>query len=458
MRLLIIFLIGVSLLSIKHAEAQAINPRLSASEIQSFLPQTRSAFTFPSPYNTKGIRLTIPSDCNNADCVQYVGYSYWRNINNHVGTNILYAFITLRNNGGPTLFSYNKNTDVVTKVGPLFPLTNPFSSSTGEGWYFSAKVPHDLYIYRSVDTKFYRYDIITKNLETVLDIATRQDLFASNKYLWQMHSSDDDLVHAGTIRNNGDSRMLGCFVYNESTGRYSYYPTRGNLDECNLDASGRWLIILEDNDNRVIDLNTGTEETLRDEDGALGHLDMGYGYAVGADNYNPRINATVVLKFPLKENNPRVVHSNPDWNTAEANHVSHQNRKPGVPESQYACGSNLDSVSGRENEIVCFPLDGSGKEMAIAPVMGSISASGGRDSYSKAPKANLDITGEYVIWTTNTLGNRLDAYIAKVPKEKITGDTSSSIIRDLQEQINRLKEMIRLLIEAISRGQIVVRL
>src|SRR3989344_8494709 len=116
MRLLIIFLMSISFLAIGRGETRAITPRLLMSEIRNFIPVTRSVFTFPFPYNTKGIRLTIPSDCVNTDCVQYVGYSYWRNINNHTGSNILYAFITLRNNGGPTLFSYNKNTDIVTKV------------------------------------------------------------------------------------------------------------------------------------------------------------------------------------------------------------------------------------------------------------------------------------------------------------------------------------------------------
>ncbi len=31
--------------------------------------------------------------------------------------------------------------------------------------------------------------------------------------------------------------------------------------------------------------------------GGLGHLDMGYGYAVGADNYSAQPNATTLVKF-----------------------------------------------------------------------------------------------------------------------------------------------------------------
>ena len=173
--------------------------------------------------------------------------------------------------------------------------------------------------------------------------------------------------------------------------------------------------MLDGEDNRIIDIETGSEQVLLDKEGALGHLDMGYGYMVGADNYNPLPNATVLIKFPLTSlTRPvgTVVHINKDWQTAEVNHISHQNRQPGGPENQIACGSNADK-SG-ENNIVCFHLDGSMKKVSVAPVMTDLTASGGGDSYSKFPKGNLDITGEYFFWTSNSGGSRLDAYIVKV--------------------------------------------
>jgi hypothetical protein len=38
--------------------------------------------------------------------------------------------------------------------------------------------------------------------------------------------------------------------------------------------------------------------------------------------------------------------------------------------------------------------------------------------YQRRPKGNLDVTGDYFIWTTNlgSTGNRLDAFIVKIPK------------------------------------------
>src|SRR5262249_41931478 len=117
------------------------------AEIQTFLPE-RGAFKFPSPYFTQGVRVTNASDCGGADCAHSVGYSYWSNINNHVGSDTMLIFLGLARpqGGGPTLFSYNKNTGQVRNEGPLFSPDSSLSWATGEGWYFSATQPTILYV------------------------------------------------------------------------------------------------------------------------------------------------------------------------------------------------------------------------------------------------------------------------------------------------------------------------
>ena len=60
----------------------------------------RGVFTFPAPYLTQGIRLTNASDCvGGGDCVNPVGYSYWRNINNHVGSNTMLIVLGMDEEG-----------------------------------------------------------------------------------------------------------------------------------------------------------------------------------------------------------------------------------------------------------------------------------------------------------------------------------------------------------------------
>src|SRR5207244_13582983 len=67
-------------------------------------------------------------------------------------------------------------------------------------------------------------------------------------------------------------------------------------DKCQIDASGRYLVIKEkvggdsrDVDNRIIDLTNDSERVLRDSNGAGGHSDNGYGYMIAADNMEPSI-------------------------------------------------------------------------------------------------------------------------------------------------------------------------
>ena len=106
---------------IEKATSAEVRPRLTQFQLQAFLPPVRGKFTFPAPYKTEAIRITDVSDCvGSTDCVNYIGYSYWRNINNHVGSDTMLIFLSLKDNGGPTLLSYNKKTGETLKHGALF--------------------------------------------------------------------------------------------------------------------------------------------------------------------------------------------------------------------------------------------------------------------------------------------------------------------------------------------------
>src|SRR5687768_1684109 len=354
----------------------ALRRRFTAAEIQQFLPPNNAtgAFTFPAPYNTTGVRLTNPGICaEGRDCLWYVGYSYWRNINNHAGQSDMYIFLgTDPNRGGqgPILLRYDKATDTVAHAGPLFDAGSAHYWSTGEGWYFSGTRPTLLYTLVIGDSKLRRYDVLTRQFEggAAMDLANCQRPRVcpeSSAYLIQAHSSDDDVVHSATVQDL-HWRRLGCVVMR--SGRYSYYaPEVGSaFDECHVDKSGRWLILQETRAagteiNRIVDLQNGRITVVDDANGALGHLDTGYGYAVGADNFNGLPNATVVVRFPLKDAQRPigpVVHYNKRWDIAAANHVAHGNGGAhSTLTASYACGSNASRVPDMADEIICFPLD-----------------------------------------------------------------------------------------------------
>jgi hypothetical protein len=155
---------------------------------------------------------------------------------------------------------------------------------------------------------------------------------------------------------------------------------------------------------------------------------MGYGYAVGADNHSVLPNASVLWSFSPSIAQGPVVQYNANWNIVAVNHISHSNAKPNVPLSQqYACGSDASTYYAAQNEITCFRLDNSQDQLIVAPVMTDPNATGGCcDFYAKQPKGNLDITGRYFIWTTNLGGNRMDAFLVKVPSQLLVpgGDTT----------------------------------
>lgn len=416
----------------ESATSAGLRAPVSSGQSQSFLP-ARGPFTFPSPYNTTGIRLTNGGDCGGADCVQPVGYSYWNNINNSAGSDTMLVFLGLdrrKGGGGPTLFSVNKRSGETQNLGPIFSADSPYSWATGEGWYWSDSRATALYM--NDGPRMLRYDVQSKAMQTVFDVSTKY----GNRYIWQMHSSTDDRVHSATLRDSSSYEMLGCVAYREDTQQWWFIQKRGDFDECQIDKSGRYLVIKENvdgkngEDNRIVDLQTGTERVLLDENGAAGHGDIGYGYMVAEDNFNAQPGAVRVWRFDhdLSGGQPatdpaqgKLVYQLSQW-TSGLGHVAHQNSRAGVAiEQQVACVSNANRQSlPRVNEIVCFRLDGSLNALVVAPNMVDMNASGGgSDDYWKLPKGNIDATGEYFIWTANAGSGRLDAYIVKIPLDRL---------------------------------------
>ena len=422
-------------------ETSVTRAPLTATQISAFMP-SRGAFTFPAPYNTQGWRLTNASDCGGNDCVDYIGYSYWRNMSNSTGSNIMYIFVGLdkRYGGaGPTLFELDKSTGVLTKVGPLFPSSSPYSNFSGEGWYFSYSMPTKLYLLSSDLTALMRYDVVSHQMTQVFSVSSQYP----GDSIFQCNTSNDDQTDACTLKDSS-YQPLGCVVYQAGSGKLTLYPKTGSFDECQIDKSGNWLVIKEktpttcstcDVDNIIVNLQTGQQTLLSDQDGAGGHSDLGYGYYLAADNWNNYPGAMRLWNLAqsplLGSGNGGLVFHDLSWSADTPGHVSFENAKAGVPiYQQYACGSAINSTNPpHANEIFCFMLDTSvplqsEQVLVVAPNISSLSASGGGSSYAKQPKGNLDPTGQYFIWTANLDGNRLDAFIVKIPYQVMTNGSS----------------------------------
>lgn len=423
---------------VERATDTTIRPPLTPAQIAAFVPPTRGAFTFPAPYHTRAARLTVPEDCGGRDCVSYVGYSYWRRINNHAGSSTMLVVLGLARNAGgsgPTLFRYDKTTEAVTKLGPLFEPGSPFADSSAELWYWSAVGPSTLYV--SSGGRLFRYDVLARTLETVFDVSARPDLLGANRTIFQAHSSDDDRVHSATLMDGTTYARLGCVTYREDTRTFAFFPASGTFKECHVDKSGRWLLMFDTTggigSNVVVDLQTGARSTVLDQrpGGILGHYDTGHGFVVAYDRWSSHPGTFRLWQFGAGPAGPypwgpgRETYRSHSWQHQVPDHVSWGNARPAsvTPiESQYVCGSGATTgVVHEGNEILCWPLDGSLTVLVVAPVMTDLNAPGGGTSaYDKFPKGNLDVTGEYFVWTANMGGPRLDAFIVRVPAQRLT--------------------------------------
>jgi hypothetical protein len=175
----------------------------------------------------------------------------------------------------------------------------------------------------------------------------------------------------------------------------------------------------------VFDNTTGTQVlSYTGPVNTAGHSDTGFNYLVTQDGHNSQPSATIRWDYSTTPTVGPLLHFSNDWFHPIMQHPSHQNARSGVSLAlQYFCGSGTDRTSFR-NEVTCARLDGHTTELIVAPIMTNLDAAGGccAGDYSKFPKGNIDVTGRYFIWTTNLSGNRLDAFLVKVPSQLLIAD------------------------------------
>lgn len=367
----------------------AARPRLSRADM-GFIPE-RGPFMFPAPYNTRGIRITNVSD----GTVRPVGMAYWPNINNHAARAELLVFAAC--DDVLTIFAVDKSSGRVEKRETL-----PFQM-TGESCYFSLTDADVLYTCPSNGGPFIRYHLTTH----------RQDLIA--EHVKQPHSSADGRVHSFSI-DNGPAYWRD--------GLIKRLPLKGEYDECQIDKSGRWLLSKESflrdgrthQDNCIWDLATGRMSILRDEDGALGHSDMGYGYMIGEEDQSDPGGVFRVWQFgdDGTVSDGRMVYNVGGW-AGMTRYVSHCNAKPGAPDFQRALFSSaIDQDLARANEIVVASLSVSDFCRVVAPNLTDLHSPGGGEEYWRKTRANIDPTGSWYCFSANMAGDRMDVFLGQI--------------------------------------------
>lgn len=196
--------------------------------------------------------------------------------------------------GLPRFFRVHLSSKQVDRLGSL---GVPYRGET-EGWYWDIR--GWLYVYEG--SRFRRLHPLSGQDELIYDISTDSRIPAPSR-LWQPHSSDDGLVHSATVElitSNGPYARVGTVVC--WNGHVDYYPAEGILDESAVSADGRYLIIKEDEDNRIIRISSGETRHIADHQRSLGHSDSGPSYILGeADKPDPGMCGWWDLDGPLTE-------------------------------------------------------------------------------------------------------------------------------------------------------------
>lgn len=311
------------------------------------------------------------------------GYSYWPQAW-MLDDNLLYVFCGHADEH-VRFFRVDVHTGSVLRLGSLIPYTG-----TGEGWSWDR---HGRMLL--IDgPRLRRVDPFTGEDEILCDISA----LYPDCDLWQAHSSDDGTVHSATLRRITDSgayEKIATVVYRN--GWLPPFTARGVLDESQIDHTGRYLLIKEDDDNRIIDLETGDETRLVNEDGALGHSDMGDGFAVGEDD---RIGGCVWMNLANPIADRHLLY--PTWNMG---HIAVRGDTCVVADAT------------RINRVA---LDRSGISPLIEHGMVVPPNTPKEELYNYQVFPNLDHTGRVVTYMSNAAG-RMDLYLCVLPLTK--GDT-----------------------------------
>jgi hypothetical protein len=318
------------------------------------------------PLPTGTPRVLKVTDESDGDLVNR-GYSYWSQA--VVLNESILVFAGTRD-GHPKFWSVNRAGGAVHRLGALLPYTGE-----AEGWYFD----REGWVYLIDGPRLRRVNPSNGEDRIVFSIEESHP----GCDLWQAHSSDDGQTHSATVRRIvSDGRYPYVGTVTVRHGRQDFFDARGDLDESQITADGAWLLIKENDDNRIINLDSRVTVTLSDADGAVGHSDCGDACVIGEDN----IHGECVLwdfRQPITPGHRQTL-----LKTWALGHVSVKGGR-----CLRADATNLSLIA----------TDGSGE--TILQPHGMV----GND-YDHQVMANLDPTGQVAAYLSNVAG-RMDLYL-----------------------------------------------
>jgi hypothetical protein len=345
--------------------------------------------TFPNPAGptlpNRG-RLMRVTDEQDGDVVNR-GYAYWSQAFVRDAEHAAYV-IAPHSSARPRFFKVDLVSGSVERLGPLV-------EYIGEGgdWYWNER--GELYVREG--PRLHRLDplrIRGDSDDVVMDI---NDVHPGCR-IWQPHSADDGRVHSATVERPTDSgpfERVGTVVFRDGRLWHTIAIKYGTLDESQISANGRYLVIKEGPDpqhthNRIFDLERELETFIAEKSetggpNALGHSDMGRDFIVGEDNQR---GACMWMDLADPLHNYRELFAT--W---------------GMGNVSVAAGRCLH---GNSETLALVDLQSGVEVSVLAHGMRVLDLD---RRYDYQPNANLDRTGRVVVFASTRDAHRIDLYL-----------------------------------------------
>ena len=335
------------------------------------------------------MRLTDAND--GSDC--RVEYSYWPTFN--VDSTRAKVLCVIGGVNRTKIWTFNPTG---FQRGAALPMMTTFPQSTDPIW--SDIDPDILYGY-SQTRVLVSYQVVTQAMTTVKDFTS---VLPSGGQLQQMSMSENDDRFAFHFTNSS-WQPLGYIVWDRSANAILINRTEANVDEVQIDKTGRYLSVVYTSGNaRVWDLETMTSTTLTWGVNGFYHHDSGRGskltYTGTTNGFAYRSLATphtVVPLLTLSTGN-KTAHFSMRAADEQWGLVSHYN-------------NNGSAVSAPfDNEIFQVKTDGSGQVRRIAHHRSVF------NDYVDAPFANISKDGRFVAFSSNwgNANGRRDVFVARI--------------------------------------------
>ncbi|MFN2456382.1 MAG: hypothetical protein ABR577_19470, partial [Pyrinomonadaceae bacterium] len=389
------------------------------------LPAAGGKFTDPV-FGTQIMRVTDQND----GAINGTFYSYWPTFNCN-NTRIL-----VKRSNGDAVYNFDPITFTLGTTRQVLSTT-----FTAEGAIWSSNDPNILYSVSSgssLAAKLWKFDASTGTYISIRDFTA--DVPAGD-FFFQMSKSEDNDVFAWTRYHRDPNGLhntkVGYMVYRVSTNSILLNQTLStidDLDEVQIDKSGRWLLVkgeasLAANISNYIrdGQNSWSRNGLvkGDPDRApIGHSDNGTGYNIGfeVDGSSGADYGYVRRNFSSPHSSlVTVLDLRPDYSQSSHNSLLATNESWMLVET-YAGASVGDGLFHRE--LFQVKTDGSGSVRRFCHHR-SIYGLNNTDAYWDQPRANISRDGQFVAFTSNwsTANGRRDMFIVKIPPASSTGIT-----------------------------------